>query len=277
MRFRADNKCRGARASTPAASLAPADISCASIPGCLKATTFYYDFSIVNNYAPAVIHAFSGGAAAPALLATSPAITFLNPTAPTRAHIARDEDPTKLVATWWSPADASAGAQVRWGAAPDALTFSAPAAAATYARGDLCGLPATGMGWTEPHYWLSATIGGLVPGSPALVYYSVGSARDGWTAPVAVRAPPAPGGAGARVATRILLLADNGVTEPDGTIDHWDEPSASLTVQHLRERIASGNADGGEPYSLVVHPGDVRLPASCAAPARRGCAPRLPP
>ena len=75
--------------------------------------------------------------------------------------------------------------------------------------------------------------------------------------PVAARAPPAPGGASPAAATRILLLADNGVTEPDGAQDHWDEPSASLTVQHLRERIATGLADGAEPWSLVVHPGDV--------------------
>jgi len=74
---------------------------------------------------------------------------------------------------------------------------------------------------------------------------------------VSALAPPAVGGADAAVATRILLLADNGVTEPDGTIDHWDEPSASLTVQHLREKIAAGLADGAEPWSLVVHPGDV--------------------
>ena len=153
--------------------------------------------------------------------------------------------------TWWSPAVGVAGARVRWGAAPGALPASAPAQPATYAAADLCGAPATTVGWQDPHFWLTATITGLAPGSAAPVYYSYGSDAGGWSAPLSFLPPPAPGPA---QTTRMLLLADNGVTEPDGTQDHWDEPSASLTVQHLRDLIESGS---GYDYSLILHPGDV--------------------
>jgi hypothetical protein len=83
------------------------------------------------------------------------------------------------------------------------------------------------------------------------VYYSYGSDAGGWSPPQSFLPPPAPGPA---QTTRMLLLADNGVTEPDGTQDHWDEPSASLTVQHLRELIESGS---GYDFSLILHPGDI--------------------
>jgi hypothetical protein len=226
-------------------------ISCAAVPHCIGSRTFSYNFSLVNSYADAAIHAFAGGVAAPVHLAASPAITFTSPSAPSRGHLARLPSPAAMNVTWWSPLVGVAGARVRWGAAPGALAASAPAQAATYAAADLCGLPATGMGWQAPHFWLTATITGLAPGSAAPVYYSYGSDAGGWSAPLSFLPPPAPGAAGT---TRMLLLADNGVTEPDGCQDHWDEPDASLTVQHLRELVESGS---GYDYSLILHPGDV--------------------
>jgi hypothetical protein len=226
-------------------------IACASVPLCLGSRTFTYNFSLVNSYADAVIHAFAGGVAAPVHLAASPAITFTSPNAPSRGHLSRLPSPAAMNVTWWSPAVGVAGARVRWGPSPGALTSSAPAQPNTYAAADLCGSPATGMGWQEPHFWLTATIASLAPGSAAPVYYSYGSDAGGWSQPLSFRPPPAPGSA---QTTRMLLLADNGVTEPDGTQDVNDEPDASLTVQHLRERIESGS---GYDYSLIVHPGDV--------------------
>ena len=233
------------------ASAAQKWISCASVPGCVGRTSFAYDFSIVNNYATSAIHAFSGGLEAPAHLAASPPISFADAAAPSRGHLSRVPSAAAMNVTWWAPAAGVAGAAVRWGAAPGALTSSAPASAATYSRADMCGAPATAMGWQEAHFWLTATMDGLAPGSRAPVYYSYGSDATGWSAPASFLAPPAPGPA---QTTRLLLLADNGVTEPDGCQDHWDEPSASLTVQHLRQRIESGS---GYDYSLIVHPGDV--------------------
>lgn len=233
------------------ASAAQKWITCAAIPACLGARSFTYNFSLVNSYADAVIHAFAGGITTPTHLAASPAITFSEPTAPSRGHLSRLPSPAAMNVTWWSPLLGVAGARLRWGASPSALTSSAPAQAATYVAADLCGPPATGMGWQTAHYWLTATITGLAPGSAAPVFYSYGSEAGGWSAPLSFLPPPAPGPA---QTTRMLLLADNGVTEPDGTQNHYDEPVASLTVQHLRELIQSGS---GYDYSLIVHPGDV--------------------
>ncbi len=233
------------------ASAAQKWITCAAMPACLGSRAFTYNFSLVNSYADAVIHAFGGGIASPTHLAASPAITFSNPSAPSRGHLSRLPSPAAMNVTWWSPLLGVAGARLRWGASPTALTLSAPAQAATYTAADLCGAPATGMGWQPPHFWLTATITGLAPGSAAPVYYSYGSQAGGWSAPLSFLPPPAPGPA---QTTRVLLLADNGVTEVDGCQNHYDEPSASLTVQHLRELIESGS---GYDYSLIVHAGDV--------------------
>jgi hypothetical protein len=231
------------------ASAAQKWISCDAVPGCLGKTSFSYAFSIVNNYATAVIHAFAGGLSAPVHLASSPAIAYAPAiaTLPSRGHLGRTEVLSEMNVTWWAPL--ATPAFVKWGPSPTALTRSAPATAATYSRADMCGAPATTMGWVEPYFWHTATIAGLTPGSTAPVYYSFGSDAGGWSAPASFLPAPAPG-----APTKMLLLADNGVTEPDGCQDHWDEPQASLTVQHMRDLINSGS---GYEWSLIVHPGDV--------------------
>jgi hypothetical protein len=158
---------------------------------------------------------------------------------------------SEMTVTWWTPLVGVEGGAVRWGSSPSFLTNSAPAWSTTYTRDDMCGAPANGRGWVEPHFWLTATVSGLTPGSTTPVYYSYGSDAGGWSAPLSFIPAPAPG---ADQTTRLLLLADNGVTEEDGTIDHWDEPSASLTVSRMREWVQSGT---GYDFSLILHAGDV--------------------
>jgi hypothetical protein len=235
------------------ASAAQKWITCASIPDCDKGLlTFSWNFSIVNSYADAIIHVFAGGLVHPTLLASSPPITFISPNAASRGHLSRLPDPSLMQVTWWSPSDGvSNNAALVWGTSPDKLTSIATPSATTYTRSDMCGAPATTMGWQEAHYWLSANITGLIPGSGALIYYSFGDAINGFSAPVAFTPPPASVNP-PNYTTRILLLADNGVTEADGTIDHWDEADASLTVSHLRDLITEGLG-----WSLILHPGDV--------------------
>lgn len=229
------------------ASAAQKWITCESIPMCADgALTFTWTFSLVNSYADAIIHGFEGGVEKPSLIASSPPISFIQATAPTRGHLARLPNPTIMLVTWWSP---SPYGTVRWGDSSSSLTqTSPPALAATYSPSDLCGPPATAYGWQEAHFWLSANISGLVPGSSRPVFYTFGDAANGWSEPVPFYPPPLPADT-----TRILLLADNGVTEPDGCVDHWNEPNASLTVDHLRTLI---NTDA-DYWSLVIHAGDV--------------------
>jgi hypothetical protein len=86
------------------------------------------------------------------------------------------------------------------------------ALATAYTREDLCGEPAVSMGWQPSHVWLTATIKGLSPGATAPVFYSYGSDSLGWSEPQSFLPPPFLG-----APVKMLLLADNGVTEPDGT------------------------------------------------------------
>lgn len=213
--------------------------------------TATYDFILWNAFEDIALNLFSGSITTPKFVAGSGPITFTDTDVPLRGHIARvPSEPTSMLVTWHS-AHADADAAVRWGSAPGVYTSSAPAVAASYTKEDLCGLPATGPGWFPSHFWLSANISGLKLGGGATVYYTYGSDSHGWSAEASFVTPPAPG---ADQTVAMLLLADNGVTEPDNTTDHWDEPRASSVMAHL---INKAQTEDAPPYSLTLHPGDV--------------------
>lgn len=225
-------------------------ISCSDITGCEDGSVTYYDFELVNTYEDAAVWAFSGGLETPTPLARTPTITFTDLDVPLRGHITRLADPSQMLVVWNSRHNDDNPA-VQWGYSSGVYTNTAFAESTTYTAEDLCGEPATTHGWFPPHWWLYARITGLQPGSGAIVYYRYGSAVNGWSEESSFMAPPAPG---PDQPLNILACADMGVTELDGTTDHWAEPDASLTAQHMLDASMSGSTWD---YSLVVHAGDI--------------------
>jgi hypothetical protein len=62
---------------------------------------------------------------------------------------------------------------VRWGSAPGTYTTTTPATRRiTYTRDQMCGPPATTVGWSDPGVTHVALLTGLVPGGR--YYYTVG-------------------------------------------------------------------------------------------------------
>ena len=188
-------------------------------------------------------------------MAASPLLTFSDAALPMRGHLARTADPSEMRVIWHSQF-ADADAQVQWGPTPGGpYPFSAPSEPNTYQREDLCGYPhsvATSVGWSDPFFWHYARITGLVPGDRGVIFYRYGSDSHGFSAELSFIAPP-PTGASVGP-THILAIADMGMTPYDGTQNHWQEPDAGTTTEHMIDFAKSGS---GYDYGLVLHAGDI--------------------
>ena len=83
------------------------------------------------------------------------------------------------------------------------------------------------------------------------VYYSVGSTTENYTQELSFITPPQ---TGPETPTRLLLLADSGCTEPDGTRQHWSrddlgqEITANVTLARLNQAAQAHS---------VLHSGDL--------------------
>ena len=70
----------------------------------------------------------------------------------------------------WSSADTRAP-EVRWGTAADALSRSTAAESVSYGRGEMCGPPATTVGWLEPGLLHRTLLADLAPDTQYFYYY----------------------------------------------------------------------------------------------------------
>jgi acid phosphatase type 7 len=227
-------------------------ISCSSMPGCTTGSG-YYDFELIQAFADAKVVAFTNGTTYPVALASTPALTFTDTNLPFYGHLARTLDPTEMIVVWNS-ANNDDNPQVQYGTTPGGpYPNTAYAESVTYFKEDLCSAPANSAGWYPPFYWPRARLTNLTAGSTQPVYYRFGSPVNGFSAEMSFLPSPATG-AVQPSPIHIALVADMGVTELDGSTDHWAEPDASLTMQHVRDWVQGGS---GYDYSLALHPGDL--------------------
>lgn len=200
----------------------------------------HWDFELLNMYTPVKFVLFTGSVDYPTTVATSATVSFNNPSQPLRGHLGPTGDATSMRLTWNSPFGASEAPTVMWGTSSGSYPNSAPASSSTYSRDDMCGAPANSdFGWFEPHYWQSAVMTGLIPG--ATYYYRYGSTANGYSDEYSFTAMAAPS------PTRPLnwcIFADIGMTEytdgePLAPSDHWAEPDAWSTTQHMIDRVTA--------------------------------------
>jgi len=147
---------------------------------------------LVNMRASYTVVYFTGGLQSPVALAESAAVDFDNYHVPLHLHLALTGDPTQMRVDWNSQQNAFPS--LNWGDSPANLTNSIlRVMTSTYRVTDMCGPPASTVGWNEPGFLHSALIEGLEPGRQ--YYYQVGdeSAHSKsevvpfWSAP-----PPSP-------------------------------------------------------------------------------------
>lgn len=216
-----------------------------------QASAGTYDFELVNTFdGDCRIWLFEGTIEAPVAVAThAQPIAFTDNAQPLRGHLARTAANDQMRAVWNAQA-LDAAAQVQWGTQSGVYTAAAVAEPHTYQASDMCGDPAATFGWANPYWWNWALMTDLQPST--VYYYRFGSNSTGaWSAEASFVSPPA---LGPHQAVNIGALADAGMSEYDGTLDHWAEPSAGLTSQHLSDVVHGGS---GYDYSLLLHSGDV--------------------
>jgi len=202
-------------------------------------------FRALNMRQPFRFVLFRDGLSYPVAVAKSEAVGFMNYNEPTQGHIALTATPGEMKAQWVTR-DAVEAAAVRWGRSHDNLRHAAPAAAHTYTKDDLCGEPATSVGWVDPGVMHSATMTGLMPDTQ--YFYQYGDEDLGLSRVLSFVTPPV---AGPHATVALLHVADMGQAEVDGSNElSMMGPSLNTTARLARELMRGD-------YRLVIHNGDI--------------------
>jgi hypothetical protein len=163
-----------------------------------------------------------------------------------RGHLWRNGSDISSMQVTWNAAYSDDSPRVKYGVRSGVYTLSAPATANTYKSTDMCGDPGQSQGWFDPHFWLTASMAGLAPATT--YYYVYGSDKNGWSNEAYFTSAPVPN---ANQAMSILLYADMGMTELDGSTNHWAEPEAGMTADHMIPLAQS------QQVQLALHVGDI--------------------
>ena len=172
---------------------------------------------------------------------------------PTAIHLARTATPSQYRVTWQS---GEPSGTLRWrpAAAPDGDAVDVRANVSTYARSDVCGVPANvSIGWFDPGWIHTAVFDAPGPGA---YIYSVGTPNCTtdtaggalWSPAASVRGAPAPGGR-----AKVLFVGDMGEAPRDSppSEHHWQMPSPTEVVDAMILEASGGG------YDAVWHIGDL--------------------
>lgn len=204
-----------------------------------------WNFELINVYQDIFFSLFTGGIENPTEVARTNTVSFPGK-GPLRGRLARTgSDPTSMQLTWNSPFN-NDNAKVKYGTSSGVYTNTASASANTYTVSDMCGDPGQSQGWFDPKYFQTAVMTGLTPGQR--YYYVYGSDANGYSTESSFVAAPQ---VGANQALSMLVYADMGMTEYDGCKNHWAEPQAGETAQHMIDLATAGKV------SLGLHVGDI--------------------
>ena len=204
---------------------------------------------LVNVRAAYTFALASGGLAAPVLRALSPPVAFANANEPRGARLAVTGAATEMRVSWSSASAAHRPAVVARavggaGAPPLAAGGGVvPASSSTtWTAADLCGPPATTVGWRDPGFVHSAVLSGLVPG--ARYSYTVGD-DTGRSQPYAFTQPAA------AYPFSISVVGDVGSDSLDGSSVERAFPPSPNTTRLMAADVAAGLS------SAVLHVGDL--------------------
>ena len=204
-----------------------------------------YTFQLINMRAPYQFVLFTGSVDKPVAVAFSNAVGFAaydEPRAPRLALLA--DDATSMRLTWTS---ASTGGTPTVNVTDDASGASTLFAATsdTWAVADLCGAPATTVGWRDPGATHTAVLTGLTPG--ASYSYSFGNAATGTISSAHRFTQP-----GVGYPYSLAFYGDEGQRSADGTAIVQDFPPAPNT-----SALVAAWLDADPSVRAVHHIGDV--------------------
>jgi acid phosphatase type 7 len=213
------------------------------------------NMTLVNTGSDFSCAVFGGGRESPILLATSNRVTNSLATLPTGVHVGLTQVSNELLVTWRSMTSTSAHAKVLYGSKPGEYTASAVAVASAYGVQDMCGAPASTVGWRDLGTIWNATLSNLQSGTR--YYYIVGDEENGFSDEFSVLGPLA---ADAHELT-FLAYGDMGVAAASPS-EEWDgqQRAALNTSKRIREHVfQQGDID------MINHIGDISYARGYAA------------
>eukprot|EP00943_MAST-04B_sp_MAST-4B-sp1_P005697 g5697.t1 len=200
-----------------------------------------YDFYL-NNYRQDIFFAmFTGGLTIPVEVVRTKPVTNLLPNIPMHLRLSLTKHNNEMQVGWTAKTSEAISVQYSLGNKNNLTNFIEASSVETYGIDDLCGPPANNDGWFEPGYFFNAVI--KYANYKGKIYYRVGSNKAGWSDVKSFSTLPV----GNQV--KMLLTADVGATEIDGTHYHWEEPNASSTYRLM-------SADISNSY-IALHVGDI--------------------
>jgi len=187
-----------------------------------------------------------GGLNSPVVTATAN-VVMNNWFLPLQPRLTMTQDPAFLLFSWTSAPVSSP--QVVWGLAPGNYTnVSQDVSSSTYTESQLCGAPATTIGWHNPGMFYRALLGPLQPFTK--YYYMFGDTQTGiFSQEYWFTSPPA---VGPNQAISILAYGDMGLANDDLSQNPNGVEIPSLLTSHwMAQQINEGLA------SLLFHIGDL--------------------
>lgn len=222
-------------------------------PGYAKSGKGSLTFRLPNLRADVAFVLVVGGLTNPQALAVSPPITFKNLNEPRAPRLVmRSGEPGTMLVTWTSAVTTGSPRVVVTPAGGGAqATF--PATSVTYGAADMCGEPATGIGFRDPGAQHTAVMTGLVPGDS--YSYSVGDDSE-LSAPFEFVQPS--GG----YPYGIAAYGDEGQRSEDGSTIIQDFAPAPNTSALVGEWIKTA---GAGVVQSIHHVGDISYARGYAA------------
>jgi hypothetical protein len=207
-------------------------------------------FLVINQRYDYAFGFFSGDVTNPVLEGVSSTFTFKNPNAPVWPRLALGKEWDELTVTWtsgYNDADARPVVVYKWEEDKDWKLVVA--VTLTYTKSDVCGPPASTLGWRDPGYTHTAFLKNLWPLSTYT--YKVGhKLKNGqyvWGNVNTFKSSPYPGQDSLQ---RIIIFGDMGKHERDGSTEYSDGQKGALIVTDaLVKDIAN--------YDMVIHNGDI--------------------
>ncbi|KAH9551242.1 hypothetical protein CY35_09G005100 [Sphagnum magellanicum] len=207
-------------------------------------------FRLINQRYNFAFGFFSGDLTNPVLEAVSNTISFKNPNAPVWPRLALGKEWDTITVTWTSGYSQSVAKPiVLWKSEDDTTWTTTPAVTLTFSKADMCGPPASTIGYRDPGFTHTGFLKNLGPDTT--YYYKVGhKLKNGqyvWDIQRYFQSPPFPGEDSVQ---KIIIFGDMGKFERDGSNEYYNtQPGALLTTDQLVKEL--------DDIDIVFHNGDI--------------------
>jgi len=204
-----------------------------------------FSFNLLNMHAEYVFVLFRNGTQYPIVLAVSEQVTFQNLNEPLQGHLTLTSTLSEMKLSWAIGYE-SISQYVEWGTRSGNYTNSEYATLSTYTVADMCGPPASTVGWRDPGYLATALMVNLQPNQT--YYYRYGSDQSGWSPEYTFISPPK---VAKDTGVRIIAFGDMGQGQTDDTLEPSEQQPSLDTTSNIAKIIESSHVD------FVLHVGDL--------------------